>query len=193
MKTYVIDEKIRAGVIESMPMIQEIADEDLRRKVTDAWALTLQENNFEKMEEIPGLPNVGEFCNQPKHIMAVAKMVLNTVECFNEVLEKPLDIDRDLLLACALCHDLGNPYEYNIEKRKKWQQDPSKEGYPCLRHTFYGAHIALTVGLPEAVAHACACHSPEGQFVKRSLNTTILYHVDDAFWKIIKCAYGIDV
>lgn len=192
MKTYVIDEKIKADVLESMPMIQEIADEDLRIKVAEAWALTLQENGFKKMEEIPGLPDVGKFCNQPKHIMAVAKMTLNMVDCFNEVLEEPLDVDKDLLLACALCHDLGNPYEYNIEKRKKWQKNPAKEGYPCLRHTFYGAHIALTVGLPEAVAHACACHSPEGQFVKRSLGTAILYHVDDAFWKIIKSAHGID-
>lgn len=188
---YEVNQEIKAGVMASMPIIGEINDVKLRDKVLDALALTLEENEFKRMEEIPGLPVLGEYCNQPKHITAVTKMVLGMVDCMNEALEEPLELDRDLLLACAICHDLGNPYEYNIRKRKIWKEHPSKEGYPCLRHTFYGAHIALTVGLPEAVAHACACHSPEGQFVERSLGTTILYHVDDAFWKILRSAYEI--
>ncbi len=191
MKTYEVDETIRAGVLASLPMISEIQDEDLRNKVLDAWAISLKENGFTKLEEVDGPLDVTMYCSQPKHMMAVAKMALHAAECFNEVLEEPLNIDRDLLLACALCHDLGNPYENNVQKRAKWNEDPSAEGSPCLRHTFYGAHIALTVGLPEAVAHACACHSKEGRFVRRSDITSVLYYVDDAFWGVIKNAHGI--
>lgn len=190
-KTYCVKEETKAGVVKSMPMIMEIKNEELREKVIDAWALTLERNNFKRMEEIPGLPDVGKYCDQPHHIQAVAKMTLAMYDILNEYIEEPLELDRDLLLACSLCHDLGNPYEYNIEKRKKWMEDPTKEGFPCLRHTFYGAHIALTVDLPEAVAHACACHSPEGQFVKRSLGTTLLFFVDDAFWKILRAAHNL--
>jgi putative nucleotidyltransferase with HDIG domain len=191
IKGYEVNEEIREGVLRSMPMINQIKNADLREKVLDAWALTLSLNGFNDLAEVHALPGYGHFCPQPKHIQAVAKMALALADIYDEYLDEPLGLDRDLLLVCALCHDLGNPYEYNEEKRRRWQEDPGKEGFPCLRHTFFGAHIALLVGLPDIVAQANACHSQEGTFITRSVSTQLLFHVDDMFWKVIKAAHNM--
>ena len=131
-----IPESVREGVLQSLPIIKEIQDAKLRRQVIEAWSMTLFQNNFERLEDVDALPGLGHHCPQPKHITAVAKMALALADLFDEALDEPLGLDRDLLLACAVCHDLGNPYEYNREKRKGWEQDPKREGFPCLRHTF---------------------------------------------------------
>ena len=56
------------------------------------------------------------------------------------------------------------------------------------RPTVYGAHIAITIGLPEAVCHAAAGHSGEGELVVRSLENTIVHHADHAYWRILASA-----
>jgi len=98
-----------------------------------------------------------------------------------------MEIDRDMLLTAGLCHDVGKPYEYNLTKCQAWNEAPEKCGNPALRHTLYGVHIVLTVGLPEEIAHVCGCHSPEGELVQRSLLATIIHHADKAAWRIPGC------
>ena len=99
-----------------------------------------------------------------------------------------LGVDRDILLACGLCHDLGKPFEFSPSNQARWKQNPSASGFPALRHPVYGAHIALSAGLPEAVCHAAAAHSGEGELVLRSLENTIVHHADHAYWRILASA-----
>jgi hypothetical protein len=56
----------------------------------------------------------------------------------------------------------------------------------------YGAHIALTVGLPEVVAHTAGGHSAEGENVLRSLEATIVHYADRAFWRVLARAGMLD-
>ncbi len=65
-----------------------------------------------------------------------------------------LPIDRDRLVACALCHDVGKPYEFDPLNQERWRARPSASGYPAIRHTQFGTHVCLTIGLPEEVCHA---------------------------------------
>ena len=187
-----IPQDIRQSVKKSLPLIEKIKDVELREKVVDAWALSLSNNGWNCMEELPGsgVPGGPVIGNQVHHILGVAKLALAMVEILEDVLNEPLKLDKDLLLAAALCHDVGKPYEYNIAKRKEWTDDPTEKGLPCLRHTMYGVYIALTVGLPEQVAHACGCHSPEGRFVRRSLGTTVVHFADEAYWQILESAHN---
>jgi hypothetical protein len=53
-------------------------------------------------------------------------------------------------------------------------------------------YVALTVGLPEAVAHAAGAHSMEGEFVKRSLENTIVHFADHAYWHVLDRAKLLD-
>lgn len=70
----------------------------------------------------------------------------------------------------------------------RWRVDPGKSGNPSFRHSGYGLHICLTVGLPETVAHTAGYHSGggEGEWIQRSIENTIVYLADLAFWKIVE-------
>ncbi len=182
-------EKIRAGVVESLPLIREIQNETLRNQVIDAWTLALSENEYTSIEEMEGSGKPGGYTlgNQAQHILCVTRMALAMAEIISDTYQKDMQIDRDMLLAAGLCHDVGKPYEYHPTKRALWSAMPEKYGNPPLRHTLYGVYIAMTVGLPEEIVHVCGCHSPEGELVQRSLLATIIHHADKASWRIPGC------
>lgn len=186
-----IPEALRQGVHASLPEVDQIADARLREQVIDAWALSLSKSEFQRIEEIPASGNPGSPAmtrgTQTDHIRGVTRLALAIADTMEAQLG-PLGIDRDLLIAAALCHDVGKPFEFSFRNQERWRADPQVAGYPALRHTLYGVHIALTVGLPEAVAHVAGTHSAEGQFVTRSLINTIVYHADHAFWDILGSA-----
>lgn len=187
-----LPQSIRDGVMKSFPLIQEISDEKLREQVVDAWALALVKNDYTCVEEIPGsgVPGGPVIGNQTQHINGVTRLALAFVEILESVHNQPLGVDRDMLLACCLLHDMGKPFEYNPKNRARWEADYRPSGLPALRHTMYGVHIALVVGLPEAVVHVCGCHSPEGRLVKRSLPATIVHFGDEVYWQILESAHG---
>lgn len=186
-----IPETLRQGVRKSLPEVNQIADPRLREQVVDAWALALAKSEFQRIEDIPASGNPGTPAmtrgTQTDHIRSVARLAATIADTL-EAQVGPLGIDRDLLLAAALCHDVGKPFEFSHRNQERWRNDPQVSGYPALRHTLYGVHIALTVGLPEEVAHVAGTHSKEGQFVIRSLINTIVYHADHAFWEVLASA-----
>src|SRR5262249_61864572 len=96
-----------------------------------------------------------------------------------------LAVARDGLVAAALVHDVGKAYEFAGWER--WKQERSRTGSPALRHPVYGAHLALQLQMPEPIVHCIAAHPymGEGQFVKASVETTIVQYADVAFWKIL--------
>jgi putative nucleotidyltransferase with HDIG domain len=93
-----------------------------------------------------------------------------------------LAVDHNVVVAGGLCHDLGKPWEFDPENRKRWEGAPRAVGLPSIRHPAYGVHICLTVGLPEAVAHIAGAHSGEGELVVRSLEGTIVHLADIGYW-----------
>ena len=70
-----------------------------------------------------------------------------------------LRVDRDLVVTGALCHDVGKPWEFIPENRRRWGVLPRAAGLPSVRHPAFGVHVCFTVGLPEEVAH-CAAARP---------------------------------
>ncbi len=177
-------EDIRQNVYTTLPMLNDMKNTDLREKIVDAWALSLQLNGYSKIEEMPGsgMPDADDIGDQSMHILANAYTSMSIYDNLVKAYKRDFGLDREMLLACALCHDVGKPYEFNPEKRAHWAKDYHQTGKPNLRHTAYGAYIALTVGLPEEVVHVTACHSPEGRFVTRSAYATIVHYADDGSW-----------
>ena len=105
-----IDEKIRQGVVESLPEASQIKDEELREKVYDAWAISLSESGYSKLEEIPnsGTPdtNIAKTGTQADHLRGVARIAAalatefkNTFEGFN------VDMDEVIARASAWIND----------------------------------------------------------------------------------------
>jgi putative nucleotidyltransferase with HDIG domain len=184
-----VTDELRATVRRELPEIEDIRDEDLRAKVIEAWALCLACSSFDSIDAIEPAANPGvnrlKKGKQSDHIRGVTRMAVVVADemC---ALQPDLKVDKDILIAGALCHDVGKPFEFDPENRKRWEAHPYNAGLPAIRHPAFGVHICLTVGLPEEVAHCAAAHSGEGELVVRSLENTIIHHVDYAFWNVCR-------
>lgn len=183
-----IDSELRNGVIKSLPEAINIADVELRGQVYDAWVLSLSKSSFKKIEDIPakGGPETPAILGgtQADHLNGVARIAVAMVAAMKETI-KSFQVDLDEVRAGGLCHDLGKAFEFDPENRKRWSDDPAMTGLPSMRHTLYGVHIALSAGLPEKIAHIAGAHSPEGEFIIRSLACDIVRLADEAFWHLL--------
>lgn len=175
--------------------LDQIEDVELRDLVVEAWAYALGQSEFQSIEEIraSGNPDTPALIDgtQTDHIRGVARMAQGLADGL-EAVHGDLGIDRDLLWACALCHDVGKPFEFSPRNQARWKRDVGAVGYPSIRHSVYGVHVALTVGLPEAVAHAAGAHSGEGELVQRSLENTLVHAADHAYWHALELAGRIE-
>jgi putative nucleotidyltransferase with HDIG domain len=187
-----VTDALRASVRKELPEVEEIRDETLRAQVIEAWALCLAKSSFSAIDEIEPSANPGvntlKKGRQSDHIRGVTRMTMGMAETMCQMFPD-LSVDRDILIAGALCHDVGKPFEFDPENRKRWEADPYAAGLPAIRHPAYGVHICLTVGLPETVAHCAAAHSGEGELLTRSLENTIIHHVDYAFWNVCRAGH----
>jgi putative nucleotidyltransferase with HDIG domain len=179
-----ISHELRQSVIRSLPELDEISSEALRNKVIDAWAYSLGHSSFKSIDEIrpsgnPDTPRL-KSGTQTDHIRGVAQLAIAIADSLSSQFPE-LPIDRDMLAACALCHDVGKPFEFDPENQRRWRESPAASGLPAIRHTQYGTHVCLTLGLPEEVCHAAGCHSGEGELVQRSLHATIVHYADYAW------------
>lgn len=180
-------ERYRASVRRSFAEeLAQIGDQDLRDKVVEAWAYSLSQSEFESVEQIraSGVPTSRALKTgtQVDHIRGVARMAQGLADGLERV-HPEAGIDRDLLWAAALCHDVGKPFEFSPRNQARWRADVGAVGYPSIRHSVYGVHVALTVGLPEAVAHTAGAHSGEGELIQRSLENTLVHFADVAYWR----------
>ncbi len=175
--------------------LAQIGDADLRGKVVEAWAYALSQSEFTCIEEIraSGNPTTPALIGgtQTDHIRGVARMAQGLADGLEQV-HGDIGIDRDLLWACALCHDVGKPFEFSPRNQARWQGDVGAAGYPAIRHSVYGVHVALTVGLPEAVAHTAGAHSGEGELIQRSLENTLVHYADGAYWRAMERANRLE-
>jgi putative nucleotidyltransferase with HDIG domain len=177
-----------AQILDELPEIAAIRDDDLRRKVVAAWIMALDASSFSSIREIQPAGNpdvlVLKHGDQTDHIRGVTRLAMKIADDFMENFPE-LPIDPDIVVAGGLCHDIGKCWEFDPERRKKWLANPGKAGRPSIRHPAYGVHICLSVGLPEEVAHIAAAHSGEGELLVRSLENTIIHHADHTYWYVL--------
>jgi putative nucleotidyltransferase with HDIG domain len=182
---YIKDAEARARVVEDLPEIRDIADTALQEKVIDGWLLALSETRYARISDVPpwGNPNVFVLKrgSQADHLRGVAHIAVALADEFKRS-HPEISVNRDIVLAGALCHDIGKPFEF--EHQERWRADPSATGHPSVRHPAYGAHICFAAGLPEEVAHIAMGHSPEGDHIVRSLECTIVRYADHSWWRV---------
>jgi putative nucleotidyltransferase with HDIG domain len=187
-----VTDELRARVRAELPEVEEIRDPELRDRVVEAWALALASSSFGAIAEIEASGNPGvntlKRGSQTDHIRGVTRMALALAEQLQAQLPD-LEVDRDVLIAGALCHDVGKCWEFDPANRRRWEADPRAAGLPSIRHPAFGVHVCLSVGLPEEVAHCAAAHSGEGELLVRSLENTIIHHADYAFWGIARAGH----
>lgn len=190
-----ITQPLRDGVLEDLPEIAQITHEELRAKTIEAWAYALAESAFDRVADIPGEANPGTLRlrrgSQADHLRSVTRIALAIADEFTGAFPEAR-IDRDIIIAGGMLHDVGKAWEFDPENRARWQGDPSQSGLPALRHPVYGAHICIAVGLPEEIAHIALAHSHEGGFQTRSLECLIIHRADDPWWSIAGAAGLLD-
>ena len=187
-----LPQTLRKGVEASLPEAAQITNDALRELVIDAWALALQDSGYSSLEEIPcsPVPEAEEYADktQSDHLRGVARLAMGMLAAIEAVMG-PVGASPDEVLAGALCHDLGKPFEYSATNRARWNRDSRVSGRPAIRHPVYGVHIALSAGIPESIVHIVGGHSAEGENVTRSLANTIVHHADHAFWEILRASH----
>jgi putative nucleotidyltransferase with HDIG domain len=186
-------DELRSGVRESLPEIELIGDQRLKELVVEAHALALSGTEFRRIEDIPGEGDPGVYIlkrgTQAEHYRGVATMALGMADGLEAVMGS-VGVDRDILVAAALCHDLGKAWEFSPRNRERWTTQRRRYGLPSVRHPVYGVHIALMAGLPEEVVHVVGAHPyfDEGAAVVASLENSIVQFADFAFWKNLEAA-----
>lgn len=183
-----VSDALRQQIRDELPELDEISDADLRAKCVEAWGLALANSSFDSIRDMPPQGNPGRMAlvrgDQTDHIRGVTRLAMRIAD---EMAESNPDIriDRDIVVAGGLCHDVGKPWEFDPRNRTRWTSDRSRWGLPSLRHTMYGAHLCLLVGLPEEVAHIAAGHSGEGELMVRSLENTVVHTADIGYWSMM--------
>jgi putative nucleotidyltransferase with HDIG domain len=156
-------------------------------KVIEGWAYAIAGSSFQRIRDLPGEGNPNVLVlrrgDQTEHLRGVAKLAMKIVDVFADAFPET-SVNRDIVLAGALCHDIGKPFEFDPINRERWANDPSQSGEPALRHSVYGAHVCLTVGLPEEIAHIALGHSLEGQHIGLSTECYIVRHADHTWWHV---------
>ena len=188
-----MNEKIKENIKKELPELNLIQNTELRNKVIDAWSKSLNDSDFTSISELQGSGAIDwkvlKNGSQVDHLRGVARIAYAIAKEFKSIYSD-IPINFDTLLSGALLHDVGKPLNYNKDNIDKWKETPYLEGNPPARHSVYGYHICLSVGLPMAIAHVVGAHSKEGSFIQRSLEGTIVYYADNEYWDILKvCGY----
>ena len=119
-----ITDELRRSVVEDLPEINDISDATLRERSIEAWAIALAGSSFRRISDIPGEGNPGVMVlkrgSQEVHLRGVAQLALSIVDHFAKVFPEAV-IDRDIVLAGALCHDVGKAWECDPANQARWR------------------------------------------------------------------------
>jgi len=177
----------RAHILEDLPEIADIHSAELREKVIDAWVFALERSSFDRVTDIQGegSPNIFSLKRgtQDAHLRGVTRLALSIYEEFKATYPEA-KVDRDIILAGGLCHDIGKTWEFDPVKLKRSAERGDRYGDPTFRHSAYGAHVCLSVGLPDEIGHICMGHAMEFGQIGHSTECFIIRQADHTWWLV---------
>lgn len=181
------------------PELGMINDSQLRDKAVKAWTMACRMGGYRRLEDVPTeqfdrLPSTSNLDHQKQTARIVAS-ILKALKEFGVT-----GIDEDYAITAALCHDVGKPAEWRADQpgiyyhtatsgtfygRNPAMPPMEDISYQVARHPIWGFHIALSVGMPERVAHAIGMHSVEGNNVRRTPEGTLVMIGDRIWWELV--------
>lgn len=168
---------MKSEIKELIPEINQINDEDLKKKVISVWEEAIKQGGW-KMEDLKKIPFTLLIpnckTNLVEHTRAVTQTALEIAKVILKFYKEQVKIDFDLLLAGGILHDVGKLLEYAKDKEKIVKSKTGK----LLRHPFSGSALAYKHGLPEEVVHMIATHAKEGNEGYRSIEAMIIHYAD---------------
>jgi len=168
---------VREDLLQLLPEIEWIERDDLREKVIATWIDGLERGGWTTadVDRMPFTLAKKVSSSFAKHVRSVTRICAFVADTFDEIFGGvDLALDKDLLLAGALLHDVGKLLEME-EVDGTFRK--SAEG-KLVRHAFSGVALADAHGLPAEVQHMIGTHSKEGDPFKRTPESVILHYAD---------------
>jgi hypothetical protein len=166
-----VAEKKKLDVIAMFPQVSEIGDARLRESVIGIWQELWSRSAWNNVAD---LPTSGEipYPNLP-HSQCVVTMALAVADAFEK--HHGIKVNRDYLIAAAVLQDASKVVEYEPGPDGKARHTNIGRNFP---HGFWCAHLAVSKGLPDEIAHVMLTHSPQAARFPQTLEGKILYYVD---------------
>lgn len=135
----------------AFPELEHIASEELRDQVVRAWRLGLDRGGWADIAAIPYAWNIDEVTTV-EHVRGVAQVARAAADIQEEL--HGADVDRDVVLAVALLHDVGKCYEYVEYVPDDVVEPDPRYADPVIPHALSSYALAHEVGCPIAVQRA---------------------------------------
>ena len=162
-------------VLAAFPELAAIDDPDLREGVRDCWATACADTGVDDLTAVPWFPPA-----QRRHDIADETLVGHVrdvvagARALADALEerRGTDVDRDLLLAAALVHDVSKLYEFDGMAETAVGD--------LLGHPYYGVHCVAAAGLPVECAHVVLSHTSRTPVEPAFLEAVLVQRADEA-------------
>lgn len=179
------DQLSREDFLELLPELSLIGDGKLREQCISALAAAAGAGGWHKgnVSMLPvSLTRVQQrhLNNQFDHLRAVTKIALSMVDSLTERYADTA-IDRDVVIAGALLHDVGKFMEF-VPRNGGVEYAANAK---LMRHPLSGAIVAAGAGLPDSIVHIIAVHSFEGRDSHETRESAIVKMADDIAFKYI--------
>jgi putative nucleotidyltransferase with HDIG domain len=176
---------VKDEILRLLPEIGLIQDAALRDLTLTVWTDAVQRGGWtpDDLTRMPFTLLIKKVqVSLIDHTRAVTQTALRIGEILNGSYEGKVKVDRDILLAGSILHDVGKLFEYTREKDTFLK---SREG-ELLRHPISGAAFAFKYGFPQEVIHIIAAHSKEGDGTRRTIEAIIVNHADFVNFDVFK-------
>jgi putative nucleotidyltransferase with HDIG domain len=176
---------VKNEILNLLPEINLIEDPQLRDLTLTTWTEAVKRGGWTPADlaQMPFTLLIRKVhVNIIEHTRAVTNTSLRIGEILNDAYKGKVKIDRDVLIAGAILHDVGKLFEYTRDKDVFVK---SREG-ELLRHPVSGAAFAFKYGLPEEIIHIIAAHSKDGDGSRRTIEAVIVNHADFVNFDVFK-------
>lgn len=160
-----------------LPAYAGIGDPTLRAGVRDAYARALAETDWPDLTAVPWLPDEQERLGLPDettvgHVNDVAALATGLADALL-ARRGGLALDRDLVVAGALVHDLSKLYEFAPG------EPDGTEYYRLLGHPYLGVYVCEAADLPVELSHVVLSHTSRTAVEPATLEAEIVKRADE--------------
>ncbi|MFC7046814.1 HD domain-containing protein [Halobacteriaceae archaeon GCM10025711] len=163
----------RDAVTAAFPAVADIGDEALAKQVVETWTRALAETAWD-LDEIPWFPPVQDELGLPdERLVDHVNDVVAAADALAATLadRRGARVDRDVVLAGALVHDVSKLYEFS-------PAGPTPV-FDLLGHPYYGVFATASAGLPVEVVHVVLSHTHRTNVEPVTLEAAVVRRADE--------------
>jgi putative nucleotidyltransferase with HDIG domain len=167
-------------ILKLIPEFNLIENKELRAKTLRVYVKALTRGGWQP-EDMGNIPFTLLIKDCPAsylaHVRGVTRVAVGIADGLSETYGNLMPINRDILIAAALLHDVGKLVEYARGSSATAVKSPHGK---MLRHPFSGVGLCYDEGIPDEVMHCIAMHSKEGDGGRITTEAIIINHADFA-------------